>query len=131
MKKLTSYFINGFLIFVPVAATLGLVKWTLDFVGSMMPFESEGIGLLVLILLIFLTGFFASNYLGKKIFELVDRLMARMPVIKLLYSAQKIWCRLLPATRRVLIGPYLWNWLKTVQRHWGSSLGMKSWISVR
>ena len=89
MKKLTRYFINGFIIFVPVAATIGLVKWTLDFVGSMMPFESEGVGLLVLILLIFLTGFFASNYLGKKIFELVDRLMARMPVIKLLYSALK------------------------------------------
>ena len=61
----------------------------MPFVGSMMPFESEGVGLLVLILLIFLTGFFASNYLGKKIFELVDRLMARMPVIKLLYSALK------------------------------------------
>lgn len=89
MKKLTSYFINGFLIFVPVAATIGLVKWTLDFVGSMMPFESEGIGLLMLILLIFLTGFFASNYLGKKLFELVDRLMIKMPVIKLLYSALK------------------------------------------
>lgn len=89
MKKLTSYFINGILIFVPVAATIGLVKWTLDFVGSMMPFESEGIGLLVLLLLIFFTGFVASNYLGKKLFELVDRLMTKMPVIKLLYSALK------------------------------------------
>ena len=41
----------------------------------MMPFESEGIGLLALILLIFFTGFVASNYLGKKVFELVDMLM--------------------------------------------------------
>ena len=43
----------------------------------------------MLLVLIFMTGFFASNYLGKKIFELVDRLMTKMPVIKLLYSALK------------------------------------------
>ena len=107
MKKLTSYFINGFLIFVPVAATIGLVKWTLDFVGSMMPFESEGVGLLVLLLLIFFTGFFASNYLGKRLFELVDRLMTKMPVIKLLYSALKDLVQAFAGNRKSFDQPVL------------------------
>jgi len=89
MKKLTGYFLKGFLIFVPVAATIGLVKWAMGFIDNLMPFDMAGLGLVVLLILIMLTGFLASNYIGKKLFDLVDKLLKKMPVVKLLYSALK------------------------------------------
>ena len=89
MKKLTGYFLKGLLIFVPVAATIGLVLWAMGFIDDLMPFKIPGMGLVVLILLIILTGFLASNYVGSKLFSLVDKLFNKMPVVKLLYSALK------------------------------------------
>ena len=89
MKKLTGYFLKGFLIFVPVAATIGLVKWAMGFIDNLMPFDIAGLGLVVLLILIMLTGFLASNYIGKKLFDLLDKLLNKVPVVKLLYSALK------------------------------------------
>lgn len=89
MKNIWTYFINGFLIFVPVAATVGLVKWAMEFTDGLMPFEAPGLGLVVLILIVFATGFLASNYLGKKLFELLDQFLNRVPVVKLLYTGIK------------------------------------------
>jgi len=34
-------------------------------------------------------GFLASNYFGDKLFTLFDRVFARLPIVKLLYSAIK------------------------------------------
>jgi len=83
------YFLKGFLVFVPVAATIGIVKWAIEFIDGLMPFDIAGLGLIVLLLLIMLTGFLASNYIGKRFFELVDKLFNKVPVVKLLYSALK------------------------------------------
>jgi len=89
MKKITGYFLKGLLIFVPVAATIGLVGWAMGFIDDLMPFKIPGMGLAVIVGLIFLTGFLASNYVGSKCFALIDKLFNRMPIVKLLYSALK------------------------------------------
>lgn len=89
MKKLAGYFLKGFLVFVPVAATIGIVKWAMEFVDGLMPFDIKYLGLVVLLILIVLTGFLASNFIGKRFFELVDKLFNKVPVVKLLYSALK------------------------------------------
>ena len=46
-----------------------------------------GLGLVITILFITLIGFLASNFIGKKVFSLLDALFTRLPVIKMLYSA--------------------------------------------
>jgi len=51
MKKLTGYFINGFLVFVQAAATICLVKWSMEFIDGLMPFDVPGVELVVLFLL--------------------------------------------------------------------------------
>ena len=89
MKKLTGYFLNGLLIFVPIAGTIGLVEWALGFIGDLMPFSLLGLDLLLLLLLIMVTGVLASNYLGSKFLSLVDTLFQKVPVVKMLYSALK------------------------------------------
>jgi uncharacterized membrane protein len=61
----------------------------MGFIGDIMPFEVLGLDLLLLLVLIMATGILASNYLGNKLFSLVDKLFQKVPVVKMLYSALK------------------------------------------
>jgi uncharacterized membrane protein len=94
MKKLVSYFIKGLLVFVPIALTIFLLFWaftTLDSaVNRLLPFFNlPGVGILLTIVIITVIGFFASNFIGRRLFGLIDRLFTGLPLIKLLYSAVK------------------------------------------
>ena len=50
-----------------------------------------GLAIAVVVTLVGITliGLLASNFVGRKLFELIDRLFARVPLIKLLYSSLK------------------------------------------
>jgi len=93
MKKLINYFLKGLVIFVPMVLTVVLLILTftrLDavlskFFGVSIP----GIGILLTMILIILIGFVASNFLGKKLFTLVEKVFKGLPLVKLLYSAVK------------------------------------------
>jgi uncharacterized membrane protein len=97
MKKLTGYFLKGLLIFVPAALTVSILVWVfvrLDTIfSSILKTEIPGLGLVIAAIVILtgitLIGFVASNFLGRKAFGLVDRMFAKMPVVKLLYSSLK------------------------------------------
>lgn len=97
MKRLAGYFAKGLLVFVPVALTVFaiiLVFEKLDTLfGGLFKIETPGIGaaLGVAVTLIFITviGFIASNFIGNWFFGLVDRLFARVPLVKLVYSSLK------------------------------------------
>jgi uncharacterized membrane protein len=100
MKKLIDYFIKGLLIFVPMALTVFLLIWAFtsldtvfrDFLSKHfpgLPKDVPGMGILLTFLLIFLIGFVASNFLGKRLFALVEKLFTGLPLVKLLYSAVK------------------------------------------
>lgn len=54
-----------------------------DFIKSPIP----GLGLVALILLIFVTGTIARNYIGKKLFSLGDHIVTRIPLINRIYIA--------------------------------------------
>ena len=87
MKRLLGYFIKGLLVFVPVALTVTIIVWVIKKVDSLLNLPVPGLGLAITVVLITLIGFVASNYFGHKIFALIDRVFARLPVVKLLYSA--------------------------------------------
>lgn len=93
MKKLIDYFIKGLLIFIPIALTVFLLFWVFNSVDSLfrniMPRKIPGLGLLLTVVLITVIGFIASNFLGRKFFELIERLFRGLPLVKLLYSAVK------------------------------------------
>lgn len=93
MKKLISYFIKGLLVFVPIALTIFLLFWVFTSFDAIfkgrLPKYFPGLGLLLSIVLITFIGFLASNFLGKKLFQLIDKLFSNLPLIKLLYSAVK------------------------------------------
>ncbi|MBN2183649.1 MAG: DUF502 domain-containing protein [Sedimentisphaerales bacterium] len=97
MKKLIDYFIKGLLIFVPIGLTVFLLIWaftSLDkafrgLLRGLVGIDIPAIGLLLTVALITMIGFLASNFLGRRFFELIEKIFRGLPLVKLLYSAVK------------------------------------------
>lgn len=93
MKKLADYFLKGLVVFVPMALTVFLLIWaftSLDAVfRKFLPVSFPGMGILLTVALILVIGFVASNFLGKRLFALVEKIFTGLPLVKLLYSAVK------------------------------------------
>ena len=91
MKKLVRYFIKGLVIFVPMALTVFIFVWAFTSFDSIFSgwLHVPGLGILLTVVFIFLIGFLASNFLGKRLFALVERVFTGLPLVKLLYSAVK------------------------------------------
>ncbi len=87
MKRILKYFLQGLLVFVPVGLTIFIIVYVFTSLDKLLKMPYPGLGLLVTIGGIFLIGFFASNFVGKKLFGLVDKLFANVPLVKMLYSA--------------------------------------------
>ena len=99
MKK---YFITGLLIWIPLVITIWVLKVifdTLDQSLLLLPlqFRTEswlgmhipGLGAVLTILVIFLTGVFATNFFGARLVELWHWVLHRIPVVNSIYSSVK------------------------------------------
>ncbi|MFA5293555.1 MAG: DUF502 domain-containing protein [Phycisphaerae bacterium] len=87
MKRLIGYFLKGLLVFVPAAVTVWIVVIVIKKFDGFLKIPIPGLGFIAAIAFITLIGFLASNYAGKKLFVLIDKLFARLPVVKMLYSS--------------------------------------------
>ncbi len=99
MKK---YFITGLLIWVPLVITL----WVLDFLISTMDqslrllppewrpealfgYHIPGLGVILTLVVVFLTGLFTANILGQRLVKFWEWLLSRIPVVKSIYKGVK------------------------------------------
>ena len=97
IKKLRNQFLLGFLAFLPLFITIIVLGWlfnTIDnFLQPMIRFvlgySITGLGFVIILLFIYLTGVVASNVLGKKIIRFAEALVARVPLVRYLYGAIK------------------------------------------
>ena len=89
MKRLISYFLKGLLVFIPAALTVFTIVLVFTKLDGLLRLPIPGLGLVITLVFITLIGFLASNFVGKTFFSLIDRLFARLPVVKMLYSAIK------------------------------------------
>ena len=98
MKRILKYFLRGLLIFVPVGMTIFIFVYVFTSLDKLfrdlLPFIIHpGLGILfglsVTISIIFLIGLFASNFVGKRLFGIIDRVFANVPIVKMLYNALK------------------------------------------
>jgi len=91
MKSILKYFLRGLLVFVPVGLTTFILVYvftSLDKLFSkLFPITFPGMGFLVTIGGIFLIGLFASNFVGKKLFGLLNKILNKVPLVKMLYGA--------------------------------------------
>jgi uncharacterized membrane protein len=93
MKKIVRYFLKGLLVFVPITVTIFVIVWAftgLDKVfRDLLRISIPGLGILVTISVIFLIGFLASNFVGRKLFGIVEKVFTKVPLVKLLYGSIK------------------------------------------
>src|SRR2546430_17105909 len=99
MKK---YLITGLLIWIPLAITiwvLELIVSTMDQSLVLLPPQHQpqvlfgrqipGLGALLTVVVVFVTGFLASNILGQRLLLFWENLLGRIPVVKTTYSGSK------------------------------------------
>lgn len=101
MKRLRSYFITGILVLSPLVITLYLLWLIYSFfnrvlgrligglIFAIFGINIPGLGLVSTIVLIFLAGLFATNVLGKRLIELGDKIIKRIPLVSSVYLGVK------------------------------------------
>ncbi|MDX2434472.1 MAG: DUF502 domain-containing protein, partial [Desulfobacterales bacterium] len=89
MKRLSQYFLRGLLFLVPLVVTLYVIYWVFVKIDRILSLPVPGMGFVVTIVFITLVGFGASNFLTRNLVGLVDRIFARLPLVKMIYTAIK------------------------------------------
>ena len=91
--RLRRYWVAGILVLAPTALTLWLVSSLFNFFDNILGAQLRargisvaGLGFVLLNALLFLLGFIAANFFGKRAFSLWDRLMHRVPLINKIYA---------------------------------------------
>ena len=96
------YFVTGLLIWVPLAITawvLSLIVGTMDQSLRLLPsafhprqslgFDLPGAGVVLTLLIIFVTGVLAANFIGQRLVVWWERLLTKIPVVNSIYNSVK------------------------------------------
>lgn len=88
-KRLIGYFVRGCLVLVPVGLTLYILFAILRTIDQLLPIGIPGVGLLLTLVLVTLVGVLTSNVVGRSVVEAAERVLKRLPLVKLIYSSIK------------------------------------------
>jgi uncharacterized membrane protein len=89
MRRLLNHFFRGLVFLAPVAVTVYVCVWLFSYVDGWLGIPIPGVGFVVTILLITLIGFLASNLLTRGIIALLDKVLDRLPFVRLVYSSTR------------------------------------------
>jgi uncharacterized membrane protein len=93
MKRLIRWFLQGLIYFVPIALTVFVLVTCFRAIdgalGRLIGIEVPGAGILILVVLVTVLGFLLSNYLSRRVLGVVEVVLDRLPVVKLLHSSVK------------------------------------------
>jgi uncharacterized membrane protein len=101
LKNLRNYFISGLLFWIPLGLSIVVIKFFLELVNDIVPpeylpealFNLErvipGSGIVWVILIMLITGVLVNNFIGRKILELWDKLLNKIPGFRSIYNALK------------------------------------------
>lgn len=101
--RIRTWFLTGVVVAGPLTVTLVLVLWFVDFVDNAvrkvvpsrfwpdtyLPFPMPGFGVIFAFIGLTLLGFLAANLAGRTLISIGEQLLARMPVIRSIYSSAK------------------------------------------
>jgi uncharacterized membrane protein len=88
MKKLISYFLQGILYLVPIAATVYVVVKAVIFVDGLVPVKVPGLGLLIILVVVTISGYLGGSLLINRFFNL-NKILEKVPLLKIVYSSVK------------------------------------------
>ncbi len=102
LAHLRRYFIAGVLVWVPLAITAVVIKLLVDLMDrsllllppawrpeALIGIHIPGLGVVLAILLVMLTGVIAANLLGRKLVSAWESVLSRIPLVRNIYSAVK------------------------------------------
>src|SRR5262245_10587341 len=103
MARFRNYFLTGLIVAGPIAITLYLTWWFVNWVDGLvrpfvpvayrpetyLPFGLPGAGLIIAVFALTMLGFLTANLIGRKLVDLGERLLGRMPVVRAIYRSLK------------------------------------------
>ncbi|MDP6250043.1 MAG: DUF502 domain-containing protein [Candidatus Pacebacteria bacterium] len=96
MKKFRTIIVAGLLVWVPLGATIFVLRLLISLFGNLDSWLSDqlnipiaGIGILLALLVLLGTGLIAANYFGKRFVSFWESLLERIPLVRNIYSAVK------------------------------------------
>ena len=89
MNDLAKNFFEGLLILVPVVTTIYVAWMILEAVDGWLNIPIPGLGILVTLMLITITGRYASTMFVRKLLDLMEGVLIRAPFVKILYTSLK------------------------------------------
>src|SRR6266536_2810584 len=103
MARFRNYFLTGLIVAGPVAITLYLTWWFVNWVDSIvrpfvptvyrpetyLPFGLPGSGLIVAVVALTMLGFLTANLIGRTLVDLGERLLGRIPAVRAIYRGLK------------------------------------------
>jgi uncharacterized membrane protein len=95
--KLRNYFITGIVVLVPIGITLYLTKFFIRISSKLIPAEINpnnylpilipGLEIVLAVIFITLIGYLSLSFIGKKILQLFNDLLKKIPILRTIYSA--------------------------------------------
>lgn len=89
LRDSPGYMLRGALITGPLVATLYILYFAISTVDQLLPVGIPGVGLVLTLLLVGLVGFFSTNVIGSGLVDAMERVVRRVPFVKLVYSSIK------------------------------------------
>src|SRR5580692_6669571 len=103
VSRIRNYFLTGLIVAGPVAVTLWLIWWFVTWVDNLvrpfipvayrpetyLPIQVPGTGLIIAFVALTLLGFLTANLVGRKLVDLGERLLSRMPIVRPIYRTAK------------------------------------------
>lgn len=95
-------FISGLLVWIPIMVTLLVLKFLVDLLSKsllllpmnyqpdyLLGFHIPGIGVIITVCVIFVTGMFAANFIGARFMRMGDAIVGRIPLVRSIYQGVK------------------------------------------
>ena len=97
LAKLRNYFITGIVVLVPIGITLYLTKFFISISSKLIPYDLNpnnylpfaipGLEIFLSIIFITFIGGLSLSFIGKKILQIFNDLLKKIPILRTIYSA--------------------------------------------
>lgn len=102
MKRLRRYLVAGILVWAPLAVTFLLLRFAVNLMDKtlavlprqyqpeeLLGFHIPGLGVILTVLVLFLTGMLAANFVGRHVVGGWESLLNRIPIVRSIYGGAK------------------------------------------
>ena len=95
--RIRNYFIAGIVVLIPIGITIYLTIFLVSVSGKIipkeinpnhyLPYNIPGLEILTAVVLITIIGWLSLSFLGKKLLDLFNRILKKIPILRTIYSA--------------------------------------------